>query len=489
MGSTTLAEELDPEALRQVMDSYFAGCVAAIEEHGGLVEKFIGDAVLAAFGATVTHEDDALRAVRAAAGSLSALRELSIELAASHNVSLEARCGICSGDAVVITADSGDFRVLGDVTNTASRLQTAAAAGEILIEADTAAMIRGEVAIEQMPDLHLKGKAQPVPAWRVALPIRAVDDGAMSREAPFLGRADELDEVDHSFRRVLRRGQACQVTVLGTPGLGKSRLVREFLATLPDDQAIVLSARCPAYGRGTTYTPLVEMLSAYPDGWRALNEALLADPDLGSRAARSLASIMEQAPVEAGASETPTLPGIEDIAWAVRHLLDVISRSRPVVMVWEDLHWAAPTLLGLIDDIAAWLVDAPVLLLCVARPELLETRPSWGGGKPSALTVELGPLTSEQSAALVRELILQQDVSPTRATTWPSASPSSATATRCSPSSCWTCSPRSRPARRSRPRSTRCSAPGLISSRRRNARCWRWRRWRAASSPGPRSPT
>jgi class 3 adenylate cyclase/tetratricopeptide (TPR) repeat protein len=410
VGSTTLAEQLDPEALRQIMDSYFAGCVAAIEEHGGVVEKFIGDAVLAAFGATATHEDDALRAVRAAAGSLSALRELSTVLAATHNVSLEARCGICSGDAMVITSERGDFRVLGDVTNTASRLQTAASPGEILIESDTAAMVRGEVTIEQMPDLHLKGKSQPVPAWRVTQPIRAADDGAVFREAPFLGRAEELDELEHSFRRVLRRGQACQVTVLGTPGLGKSRLVREFLATLPDDQAIVLSARCPAYGRGTTYTPLVEMLSSYPGGWRALNAALLADPDLGSRAARSLASIMGQAPAEAGAADKPTLTGIEEIAWAVRHLLDVISKPRPVIMIWEDLHWAAPTLLGLIDDIAAWLVDAPVLIVCVARPELLEAQPSWGGGKPSALTVELGPLTTEQSAALVNELIMLQDV-------------------------------------------------------------------------------
>jgi class 3 adenylate cyclase/tetratricopeptide (TPR) repeat protein len=410
VGSTALAERLDPEALAQIIDRYFAACVAAIEEHGGLVEKFIGDAVLAAFGATLAHEDDALRAIRAAAGSLSGLRELSNELAVSHNVSLEARCGICSGDAVVITAPSGDFRVLGDVTNTASRLQTAAAPGEILVEADTAAMVRGEVALEQMPPLRLKGKSQPVPAWRVIQPIRAGDEGTAVRETPFLGRADELDELDQCFRRVLRRGQACQVTVLGTPGLGKSRLVREFLATLPGDQATVLSARCPAYGRGTTYTPLVEMLSSYDGGWTALRATLLEDADLGSRAARILASIMGQALMDAGSSDRPALAGIEEIAWAVRHLLDVASKARPVIMVWEDLHWAAPTLLGLIDDIAAWMVDAPVLLLCVARPELLDAQPSWGGGKPSALTVELGPLTSEQSAVLVSELIMRQDV-------------------------------------------------------------------------------
>ena len=410
VGSTELAERLDPEALRQIMDSYFGACAAAVEEHGGVVEKFIGDAVMAAFGATVTHEDDALRAVRAAAGSLSALRELGAQLAASHQVSLEARCGVCSGDAVVITSQGGDFRVLGDVTNTASRLQTAASPGEILIEADTAAMVRGEVAIEQVPALHLKGKANPVPAWRVTQPVRAAAEDAAFRETPFLGRAEELDELERSFRRVLRQEQVCLATILGTPGLGKSRLVREFLATLPDEQATILSARCPAYGRGTTYTPLVEMLSSYPGGWATLNAMLLGDPDLGRRAARGLASIMGQAPVAAGSAVRPAPTGIEEIAWAVRYLLDLISKSRPVIMVWEDLHWAAPTLLDLIDDIAAWLVDAPVLLLCVARPELLETRPSWGGGKPSALTVELGPLTSEQSVDLVSELIMRQDV-------------------------------------------------------------------------------
>ena len=281
---------------------------------------------MAAFGATISHEDDALRAIRAAAGSLSVLRELSARLAATHQVSLEARCGICSGDAVVITSESGDFRVLGDVTNTASRLQTAAAPGEIMIEADTAVMVRGEVVIEQVPALHLKGKAQPVAAWRVPQPIRATGDGAAFRETPFLGRADELDELEHSFRRVLRQRQVRLVTILGTPGLGKSRLVREFLGTLPDDQATVLSARCPAYGHGTTYTPLAEMLSSYPGGWAALNAMLLADPDLGSRAARSLASVMGHAPVDAGSADRPTPTGVEEIAWAVRHLLEVIGQ-------------------------------------------------------------------------------------------------------------------------------------------------------------------
>jgi len=200
------------------------------------------------------------------------------------------------------------------------------------------------------------------------------------------------------------------VTVLGTPGLGKSRLVREFLATLRDGQATILSARCPAYGRGTTYTPLAQMLSSYPGGWAALRAELLEDSGLGTRGAHSLDSIMGQAAGGPGSPGQSTPTGVEEIAWAVRHLLDLISERRPVVMVWEDLHWAAPTLLDLIDEIAGWLVDAPVLLLCSARPELLESRPSWGGGKPSALTVELGPLTRQDSEALVTGLIAQQEV-------------------------------------------------------------------------------
>src|SRR5215472_4958392 len=167
VGSTALAEQLDPEPLRQLLDRYFAACVSAIDEHGGAVEKFIGDAVLAVFGAAVAHEDDAVRAVRAAAGSLAALHALNADVTASHGVRLEARCGLCSGEVVVITAPGRDFRAVGDAVNTASRLQNAAQPGEILIGAQTAAMVRGHVSIEPIAELRLKGKASAVPAWRV----------------------------------------------------------------------------------------------------------------------------------------------------------------------------------------------------------------------------------------------------------------------------------------------------------------------------------
>ncbi|HEX3960094.1 MAG TPA: adenylate/guanylate cyclase domain-containing protein [Trebonia sp.] len=446
VGSTTLAERMDPEALRQIMDSYFAACGAAIADHGGVVEKFIGDAILAVFGATVAREDDAVRAVRAAVTALGALQDLSAELMASYQVSLEARCGICTGDVVVTLLATGDFRVIGDAVNTASRLQNAAPPGGILLDAATAAMARSQVAIEPVTPLALKGKAQAVPAWRVA-GTDLLEASAPDSAAPFIGRGDELDELRHSFRRAARRRQACLVTVLGGPGIGKSRLVREFLATLPDgpvgsnpalshpgprdpgaDNAAggvtVLSGRSSAYGRGITYQPLAQMLRSYPGGWPAL-AAVLSDEE-GALAVRSLATIMNEAPAtgrdsagsgpagsgraglaaEAGAGPV----GVEDISWAVRYLLEALGRTRPLVLVWEDLHQSEQTLLDLVDDIATWLTDVPVLVLCVARTELLEVRPGWGGGKPCAMALELGPLSYEQSATLVTELAMTGDV-------------------------------------------------------------------------------
>lgn len=416
VGSTALAERLDPEALRQVMDRYFAVCRSSVIEHGGAVEKFIGDAVLAAFGAATVHEDDAVRAVRAAAQALAELRGISAEIAASHQVSLEARCGICSGEVVVITGPGGDFRVVGDAVNTASRLQGAAPPGAILIGAETASMVRGHADIDEVPPLRLKGKARAVPAWRVTDPVsghRSPRPGA-----PLLGRDDELAELRQSFRRVTRRRQACLVTVLGPPGIGKSRLVREFLArpgtpAADHDPVTVMSGRCSAYGRGVTYASLTGMLSSGPGGWPALAGRLSGSSEAGRRAAGSLATIMgKPGDRAAGADGPPGSVGIEEIAWAVRCLLENLGAAGPVIMAWEDLHWAEETLLDLIDEIATWMADVPLLLLCVARTELLEARPAWGGGKPCAMTIELGQLSYEHSAALVSELVLHGEVYP-----------------------------------------------------------------------------
>ncbi|WP_380283349.1 AAA family ATPase [Kitasatospora purpeofusca] len=430
VGSTTLAERLDPEPLRRVMDRYFASCGACVAEHGGVVEKFIGDAILAAFGATVAHEDDALRAVRAATGALAALAGLAAELAAEYQVRLEARAGICTGNVVVITRPGDDFRVVGDSVNTAARLQTAARPGEVLVCADTAAMVRARVGVEPVEPLELRGKSRPVPAWRITAPEAAADrPGPLT---PFVGRTGELAELARGYRRARERRQVCLATVVGAPGIGKSRLVREFLAGLPDgdDGALVLSGRCSAYGRGITYRPLAAMLDSLPGGRPALARLLTGDDGAqagaasggeaartGRLVARTLAAVAESAPTPdgpdgPGGGTAPEPVGVADIAWAVRHLLAVLGRSRPVVLVWEDLHWAESTLLGLVEEIAGWLRDVPVLLLCVARPELFELRPGWGTGAPYALTVDLGPMTEDQTAALVSTLALRGDVHP-----------------------------------------------------------------------------
>ncbi len=396
VGSTQLAEQLDPEPLREIMDAYFAIGSASVAEHGGVVEKFIGDAIMAAFGAAVAHEDDAVRAVRAAAAVLGALRELNVELADRYHVALEARCGVCTGDVIVITAPGADVRLVGDAVNTASRLQSAAPPGGILVDSDTAAMVRYQVGVELLAPMQLKGKAAPVAVYRVVGPQQA-EEG--SSPTPFIGREEEVQELRLAFRRVVRSRQVCLVTVLGVPGIGKSRLVREFLAGVSATDALVLAGSCSAYGRGITYKPLTEMLGSAPGGW----PALAGLPGVDGPAANTLATVMDP-----GADVD--FVGTVDIAWAARSLLDALAVDRPVIMVWEDLHWAEETLLDLVDDITARSTDVPVLMMCVARGELLETRPTWGGGKPSAMALELWAMTTEEATSLVRQLAVREEV-------------------------------------------------------------------------------
>ncbi len=404
VGSTTLGEMLDPEPLRQIMDRYFAVASESIAAHGGAVEKFIGDAVMAVFGATVSHEDDALRAVRAAMEAVQKVSDLSAGLVATHKVTLEVRCGICSGEVMAITS-GGDFRVIGDPVNTAARLQTAAQPGEILVDAASASMVRTAVGLDPVAPLTLKGKAQPVPAWRVTGSELPGDAIASLPTTPLIGREDELDELSSAYRRVTKRNQLCLVTVLGAPGIGKSRLVRDFVGSFPASDVTVLTGKCSAYGRGITYKPLTEMLNTFAGGWAEQLKVLQAGSDEARRAADCLSGIVLD---KASTRAEPT--GTEEISWAVRYLLSGLGKTKPVIMVWEDLHWAESTLLDMIDDVVSWLTDVPVLLLCVARMELLDSRPSWGGGKPCAMTVDVGPLSPAQSTALVAEIALREEL-------------------------------------------------------------------------------
>jgi class 3 adenylate cyclase len=350
-GSTSLGESTDPEALRALLARYFERMKAIVESHGGTVEKFIGDAVMAVFGVPQVHEDDALRAVRAAVEMRDALPELG----------LQARIGVNTGEVVTGTEER---LATGDAVNVAARLEQAAQPGEILIGEETLALVRDAVEAEPVAPLELKGKADPVPAHR----LLAVS-GELERvhAARFVGRERELDALGEAWERA-RAEQRCQLfTIAGDPGVGKSRLVAEFLAA---NEARVVQGRCLSYGEGITYWPVVEVLKQL--------DALPSDPD----AAAPLRSLL---------GETRDARSADEIAWAFRKLLE---EQAPLVCLFDDIQWGEETFLDLIEHVALLSSGAPLLILCLARPELAERRPQW------PLTLRLEPLPSPDVDAL-----------------------------------------------------------------------------------------
>ena len=395
VGSTSLGERHDPEVLRPLLERYFAEAREAVERHGGRVEKFIGDAVCAVFGVPAVHEDDALRAVRAGLE----VQERLARLREGAPIPLEARVGITTGEVLVA---GGGGPLIGDAMNTASRLQSGAAPGEVLVGEPTWRLVRDAVAAEPAPPLAAKGKAEPVPAWRVLALAPGSPARARRLDAPMVGRDREAALLAGAYRGVVE-GRACRLfTVLGVAGAGKSRLVEEFLGSL-GDTAEVLRGRCLSYGEGITWLPLAEALRP------ALGLAEFAGPDDVAAAVRAAAAGEgpDAAAVAAGLGGLFGLPGsgsAEQTAWAVRRLLEARARERPVVLVLDDVHWAEPALLDLVEHLAER-ADGPLLLLCMARPELLDARPGWGAGAGPADAVHLAPLAPADADALVGALL------------------------------------------------------------------------------------
>jgi class 3 adenylate cyclase len=355
--STSLGETVDPEPYRALLARYFERMKDVVERHGGTVEKFIGDAVMAVFGVPVSHEDDALRAVRAAAEMRDALPELG----------LEGRIGVTTGEVVTGTEER---LATGDAVNVAARLEQAAPPGEVLIGQPTLRLVRDAVDVEAVEPLQLKGKVDPVAAHRLV----AVHEAPERRhDLRFVGRERELASLHEAWERVRVERRCELVTIVGEAGVGKSRVVAEALASL---DATVVRGRCLPYGEGITYWPAVEVLKQLD----------VMPPD--EAAALAIRTLL-------GEREAPSSP--EEIAWAFRKTVEHVAKQRPLIIVFDDIQWGEETFRDLIEHVALLSADAPILLLCMARPELIERRPTW------PVTIPLTPLVDED----VQELIPQ----------------------------------------------------------------------------------
>ena len=401
-GSTALGERLDPETLRDVMSRYFATAQAALERHGGTVEKFIGDAVMAVFGVPVIREDDAARAVRAVGELRDALERLNEELDREHGIRITTRAGVNTGEVVVGGADSASDQRLatGDAVNVAARLEQAAAPGEILLGASTYGIVGELVVAEAAEPIAAKGKSEPLAAWRLVAVRPDVPAFTRPIRTPFVGRSEELAVLGEAFEKAVRARTCELATIVGTPGIGKSRLVRELLASL-ETRARVLVGRCIAYGDGISYLPLGEVV----------RELVGEDPE---PALLELLSVVERGDVAArliaGAVGRESLAGSpEETAWAFRRLFETIAATRPLVLVVDDIHWAEPTMLDLLEYVVAASTTAPILIVCLARPDLLETRPSWPA-QPHAALLTLKALEEAASQSLVDELLREYEL-------------------------------------------------------------------------------
>ncbi len=381
-GSTALGERLDPEPLRELLSVWYEEMRAAVERHGGTVEKFVGDAVMAVFGLPTAHEDDALRAVRASLEMQAAIERIDSSLPADLP-ELRVRIGINTGE--VVTGGGAETLVTGDAVNTAKRLEEAAGAGEILIGAVTERLVRHAMRLEPAAPVQAKGKSEPIDVWRVLEAIAGAEAFARRWDTPLVGRQRELgllrDELTASAD-----DRGCRlVTVVGAAGVGKTRLVSELVAEVGTG-ATVVAGRCLPYGDGITFWPLAELLRCLGDE-QAVAEAVGNEPDA--------ALVIERLDVLDGSGAGSS----EELFWAVRRLFESLARSRPLLVVLEDVHWAKPMLLDLVEHVSRWSTDAPILLLCVAREELLEVRPQWEGA-----LVRLEPLSSGEAAQLLDAL-------------------------------------------------------------------------------------
>jgi class 3 adenylate cyclase/tetratricopeptide (TPR) repeat protein len=396
-GSTSMGERLDSESLREVMSRYFDAMRAELERHGGVVEKFIGDAVMAVFGLPRLHEDDALRAVRAAAGMQRALAGLNDELERHWGVRLANRTGVNTGEVVAGDPTTGQRLVTGDAVNVAARLEQAAGESQVLLGDLTYRLVRDFVDVEPVEPLQLKGKSEPVPAYRLVA-VREDTERPRRLDAPMVGRADELEQLRGALGEAVARRRCRLVTVIGEAGVGKSRLIDEFVRSLEGDVSF-LRGRCLPYGDGITFWPLAEAVrqasgimerDSIESALKKLS-ALSGDAEAGARVASAIGL-------------SPTQFPVEELVWGARRLLESLARPGPLLVLFEDVHWAEATFLELIEHVVDTAHDAPLLIVCSTRHELVERLPEWSTG-PGALRIELERLTEDETASVAEHLL------------------------------------------------------------------------------------
>ena len=417
VGFTSRSEQMDVEDVRGTLAPYHALLRAQLEHYGGTVEKFIGDAVMALFGAPVAHEDDPERAVRAALSIRAAIDRLNDE---EPGLDLHVRVGVNTGEAlVVLSADAsrGEGMASGDVVNTAARLQTAAPVDGILVGETTYRATDRAITYHRAEPVVAKGKSQPLPVWEaVEARARLGVDVVQRPTTPLVGRGEEVDLLLDALRRCRSERAVQLVTLVGVPGIGKSRLVWELMQAVERDPDFITwrQGRSLPYGDGVTYWALGEMMKA---------QAGILDSDAAHEAGVKLRAAVADVihdPTEAAWVEehVRALAGLEGVAGtggdrhseaaaAWRRFLEALADRNPLVLVFEDLHWADDALLDFIDHLADWARDVPMLVVCTARPELLDRRGGWGGGKRNALTVALSPLADTDIARLISTLLEQ----------------------------------------------------------------------------------
>ena len=405
--STALGERLDSEALHEVKDRYFAAMAAEIKRHGGKIEKFIGDAIMAVFGLPKAHEDDALRAVRAAADMRKALVRVNEDLMKRYGVALGNRTGVNTGEVVANDDEKADQKLAtGDAVNVAARLEQAAPVNEIYLGETTYQLVRDAVEVEAVEPLTLKGKSEKVAAYRLVA-ARGLDGYARRQDTPIVGRDEELAALHAAYHHAVNSQCAHLVTVIGDAGLGKSRLVREVVDQIAAG-ARAVRGRCLPYGDGITFWPLVGMVGEaadirdddHPDVARAKLLQVVKDPDVAARLASAIGLSDQSFP-------------LTELYWGARKFLEGLAGEDPVVAVIDDIHWAEPAFLDLLVHILDASKDAAILLLTTARHDLLETQPQWGE-RDSSTKLVLRPLSLAASAQVVTNLLgsagLPQDV-------------------------------------------------------------------------------